>query len=86
MLIKSARKFSSLKTKSNYTKPPLKVSITGANGNIGYAFAFWAAKGDLFGKEQPIILSLIDLKNSLGSLEGLLMELKDCAFPLLEDI
>lgn len=52
-------------------KQPIKISITGANGNIGYALAFWAANGDLFGKNQPIILNLIDLEHSMNWLVGL---------------
>ena len=65
---------------------PIKVAVTGAAGQIGYALLFRIASGALFGPDQPIALSLIEIPNALGALEGVVMELHDCAFPLLKSI
>ncbi|MCG6869616.1 MAG: malate dehydrogenase [Gammaproteobacteria bacterium] len=65
---------------------PLRVAITGAAGNIGYALAFRAAAGDLFGYDQPVILQMIEIEPALGALSGVAMELADCAFPLLAGV
>jgi malate/lactate dehydrogenase len=65
-------------------KPPMRVAITGATGNIGYALAFRIASGELLGKDQPVILHLCDIPGMDDKLKGVLMELDDCAFPLLE--
>ncbi|QMU60972.1 MAG: malate dehydrogenase [Gammaproteobacteria bacterium] len=67
-------------------KPAVRVAITGAAGNIGYAAAFRVAAGNMLGPDQPIILQLIEIPPALGALEGVEMELRDCAFPLLHDI
>ncbi len=67
-------------------KSPLRVSVTGAAGNIGYALLFRLAAGDAFGTDQPIILQLLEIPPALRALEGVAMELRDSAFPLLEDI
>ncbi len=68
------------------TTSPLRVAVTGAAGNIGYALLFRLASGDAFGKEQPIILHLLEVTPALPALEGVAMELRDSAFPLLEDV
>ncbi len=65
---------------------PIKVAVTGAAGQIGYALVFRIASGAMFGPEQPIALSLIEIPNALGALDGVVMELNDCAFPLLKSI
>src|ERR1041384_4187523 len=65
---------------------PLRVTITGAAGNIGYALIYRIANGDLFGPQQPVILQLLEITPALGALEGVAMELEDCAFPLLAGI
>jgi malate dehydrogenase len=67
-------------------KAPVRVTITGAAGQIGYATLFRIAKGDMLGYDQPIILQLLDLPQAQGSLNGVKMELDDCAFPLLHQI
>ena len=67
-------------------KSPLVVSVTGAAGQIGYALLFRIASGALFGPEQPIVLRLIEIEPAMKALEGTVMELDDCAFPLLRDI
>ncbi len=67
-------------------KKPLKVAITGAAGNIGYALAFRIAAGDMLGPDQPVILQLIEIEPALKALNGVVMELNDCAFPLLDGI
>jgi malate dehydrogenase len=67
-------------------KPAVRVAITGAAGNIGYAAAFRVASGSMLGPDQPIILQLIEIPPALDSLRGVEMELRDCAFPLLHDI
>lgn len=67
-------------------KTPVRVAITGAAGNIGYQLAFRIASGDMLGKDQPVILQLLEITPALDSLKGVVMELRDCAFPLLADI
>jgi malate dehydrogenase len=64
-------------------KQPVRVAVTGAAGQIGYALLFRIANGDLLGKDQPVILSLLDLPVAQEALTGVIMELNDCAFPLL---
>jgi malate dehydrogenase len=63
---------------------PIRVAVTGAAGNIGYAIAFRIANGDLFGPNQPVILHMLEITPALKALEGVAMELDDCAFPLLQ--
>ncbi|HKJ57457.1 MAG TPA: malate dehydrogenase [Nitriliruptoraceae bacterium] len=65
---------------------PIRVAVTGAAGQIGYALLFRIASGQMFGSEQPVALNLIEIEPALGALEGVAMELDDCAFPLLRDI
>lgn len=67
-------------------KKPIKVAVTGAAGQIGYALLFRIASGQMFGPEQPVILHLLELERSLPALHGTAMELDDCAFPLLKDV
>ncbi|MDX1605992.1 MAG: malate dehydrogenase [Candidatus Competibacterales bacterium] len=67
-------------------KQPVRVAITGAAGNIGYAMAFRIAAGDMLGPDQPVILHLLEITPALKALEGVVMELNDCAFPLLAGI
>ena len=67
-------------------KNPIKVAITGGAGQISYSLLFRIANGDAFGKDQPIILQILEVEAVLPSLEGVLMELYDCAFPLLNDV
>lgn len=65
---------------------PIRVAITGAAGNIGYAIAFRIANGDLFGSDTPVILQMLEIPPAMKALEGVAMELRDCAFPLLTDM
>jgi malate dehydrogenase len=67
-------------------KTPIKVAVTGAAGQIGYALLFRIASGQMFGQDQPLILHLIEIPDALGALDGVVMELHDCAFPLLESV
>ncbi len=67
-------------------KLPVRVAITGAAGNIGYAMAFRIAAGDMLGPDQPIILHLLEITPALEALKGVVMELNDCAFPLLHSV
>lgn len=67
-------------------KTPMRVAVTGAAGNIGYALVFRIANGDLFGPDQPVILHMLEITQALGALNGVAMELDDCAFPLLADM
>ena len=67
-------------------KAPLKVAVTGAAGQIGYSLVFRIASGSMFGPEQPLHLSLIEIPPALGALDGVVMELHDCAFPLIQGI
>lgn len=62
---------------------PVRVAVTGAAGNIGYALLYRIANGDLFGPDQPVILHMLEITPALKALEGVAMELDDCAFPLL---
>ena len=67
-------------------KPPVRVAVTGAAGNIGYAIAFRIAAGDMLGADQPVILQLLEIPPALGALQGVVMELNDCAFPTLHGV
>ena len=64
---------------------PIRVAVTGAGGNIGYAFIFRVASGAIFGPHQKVELSLLEITPALPALQGTLMELEDCAFPLLAE-
>jgi malate dehydrogenase len=65
------------------SKAPVRIAVTGAAGNIGYALLFRIAKGDLLGPDQPVILQLVDLPQAIDACNGVIMELQDGAFPLL---
>jgi malate dehydrogenase len=67
-------------------KPPVHVAVTGAAGQIGYALLFRIANGDLLGKDQPVVLHLLDLPVAQKALTGVIMEMNDCAFPLLAGV
>ncbi len=67
-------------------KSPIRVAVTGAAGQIGYSLLFRIASGAMFGPDQPVILHLIEIEPALPTLGGVVMELNDCAFPLLKDI
>lgn len=67
-------------------KPPIRIAVTGATGQICYSLLFRIATGDMLGKNQPIILQLLDIPGSQSLFDGLVMELLDCAFPLLSDV
>jgi len=67
-------------------KQAVRVAITGAAGNIGYAIAFRIAYGDMLGPDQPVILHLLEIPPALPALQGVVMELNDCAFPLLQGV
>ncbi|MAM06919.1 MAG: malate dehydrogenase [Hyphomonas sp.] len=67
-------------------KKPVKVAVTGAAGQIGYALLFRIAAGDMLGTDQPVDLHLLEITPALGALNGVVMELNDCAFPLLNSI
>jgi malate dehydrogenase len=70
------------------TKKPIRVAVTGAAGNIGYALLFRIASGEMLGKDQPVILQLLEIpvEGPQKALKGVAMELEDCAFPLLQDM
>ena len=65
---------------------PIRVAVTGAAGQIGYALLFRIASGAMFGPNQPVILHLVEIEPALPTLKGVVMELDDCAFPLLQGI
>ncbi|HUY64297.1 MAG TPA: malate dehydrogenase [Acidimicrobiales bacterium] len=65
---------------------PVHVTVTGAAGQIGYSLLFRIASGQLFGPDQPVVLRLLEIEPALGALHGVVMELDDCAFPLLTGI
>jgi malate dehydrogenase len=65
---------------------PVRVVVTGAAGQIGYALIFRIAAGDMLGPDRPVSLQLLEIPQALGSLQGTVMELRDCAFPLLHEV
>ncbi len=67
-------------------KAPVRVAITGAAGNISYSLIFRVAAGDMLGKDQPVILQLLEIPPAMDALKGVVMELHDCAFPLVQGI
>ena len=67
-------------------KAPITISITGAAGHIGYALVFRLASGCVFGPDQPLNLRLIEIEPGMAALDGVMMELCDCAFPLLNEV
>ena len=67
-------------------KDPVRVAVTGAAGQIGYALLFRIASGEMLGKDQPVILQLLEITPALNALQGVVMELEDCSFPLLRGI
>ena len=68
------------------TNPPVRVAVTGAAGQIGYSLLFRIASGSMLGPDQPVILQMLEITPALGALQGVAMELEDCAFPLLAGI
>jgi malate dehydrogenase len=77
-----------LPTENVMTNPPLRVAVTGAAGQIGYALVPRIASGEMFGSDQPVILQMIEIpdEKAMLALKGVAMELEDCAFPLLQDM
>jgi len=75
-----------LSEQEDFMKAPIKVAVTGAAGQIGYALLPRIASGAVFGPDQPVILHLVEIPPGMKALEGVVMELQDCAFPLLQDI
>lgn len=67
-------------------KAPVRVAVTGAAGQISYSLLFRIASGDMLGKDQPVILQLLEIEPSMNALKGVVMELDDCAFPLVHGI
>src|SRR5204862_4122023 len=65
---------------------PIRVAVTGAAGQIGYSLLFRIASGSMFGPDQPVILHLLEIEPALPALQGVVMELDDCAFPLLQGV
>ena len=67
-------------------KPPVRVAVTGAAGQISYALLFRIASGDMLGQDQPVILQLLEIPPAMEALQGTVMEIEDGAFPLVHDI
>src|SRR5665213_1148951 len=65
---------------------PVQVTVTGAAGQIGYSLLFRIASGALLGPDQPVVLRLLEIEPAMKALDGVIMELDDCAFPLVSDI
>src|SRR5437870_934027 len=65
---------------------PIRIAVTGAAGAIGYSLLFRIASGEMFGPEQPVVLHLVDIEPALPVLQGVVMELDDCAYPLLKGL
>ncbi|HWJ97496.1 MAG TPA: malate dehydrogenase, partial [Acidimicrobiales bacterium] len=68
------------------TTEPVRVAVTGGAGQIGYSLLFRIASGALLGPDTPVILQLLEITPALGALDGVAMELEDCAFPLLAGV
>jgi malate dehydrogenase len=73
-------------TNDTTNRTPVQVTVTGAAGQIGYSLLFRIASGALLGEDQPVVLRLLEIEPAMKALEGVIMELDDCAFPLLTDI
>src|ERR1700674_2500881 len=73
-------------TPTEAPRKPIHVTVTGAAGQIGYSFVFRIASGQMFGPDQPIVLRMLEIEAAMKGLEGVAMELDDCAFPLLADV
>ena len=73
-------------THSSLMNEPITIAVTGAAGQIGYALLFRIASGAMFGPDQPVRMHLIEIPKALGALQGVVMELDDCAFPLLRGV
>jgi len=69
-----------------YDKAPLRVVVTGAAGQIAYSLLYQIAKGETFGADQPLVLLLLDIPVAMTSLGGVVMEIQDCAFPLVQEV
>ena len=67
-------------------KAPVRVAVTGAAGQISYSLLFRIASGEMLGADQPVILQLLEITPALKALEGVVMEIRDCAYPLVHDI
>jgi malate dehydrogenase len=67
-------------------KTPVRVTVTGAAGQIGYALLFRIASGEMLGKDQPVVLQLLEIPPAMGAVRGVVMEIEDCAFPLVREI
>jgi malate dehydrogenase len=67
-------------------KTPIRVAVTGAAGQISYSLLFRIASGEMLGKDQPVILQLLEIEPAMNALKGVIMELEDCAFPLVQGI
>ena len=67
-------------------KSPIHVAVTGAAGAIGYAILFRLASGEVFGHDQPLVLRLVDIDAAMGVMGGVILELEDCAFPVLQKV
>src|SRR6202007_3010520 len=70
----------------NTNSAPAHVTVTGAAGQIGYSLLFRIASGQLLGPDQPVVLRLLEIEPAMKALGGVVMELADCAFPLLSDV
>lgn len=88
MLRKAVNTVARVSSRRGYAteKAPVRVVVTGASGNIGYALLPRIASGDMLGKDQPVILHLLELPQAMNALNGVVMEVKDCAFPLVRGI
>jgi malate dehydrogenase len=73
-------------TRMDGSRAPVQVTVTGAAGQIGYSLVFRIASGQMLGHDQPLVLRLLEIEPAMKTLEGVAMELDDCAFPLLSDI
>merc|ERR1712037_115138 len=73
-------------TREMAEKAPLRIVVTGAAGQIAYSLLYQVASGYVFGEDQPLILHLLDIPVAMGALGGVVMELQDCALPLIRDV
>lgn len=85
-VLKKTLNFKKINAFSCQMKDPVRVAVTGAAGNIGYATVFRIASGQMLGPDQPVILHLIDLDFAMDACKGVEMELNDCSFPTLAGV
>jgi malate dehydrogenase len=84
--LRRAKSSTTIRLGERFMKTPVRIAVTGAAGQIAYSLLFRIAAGDMLGKDQPVILQLLEIPPAIEALKGVVMELEDCAFPLLAGV